>query len=160
MPRHSPHALSSLTKSKLLSDSISLQFGEELYFSPISIRFSKNDPLAREIVVDDGDSLSQRVSPSPRSAPPPLRRSCFALCCARRLARRAVARSASGPPTPARYRSGLRRGSLRSERRLVGVTGVEPVTSSLSGTRSNQLSYTPLIARASRRRATKGELCR
>ena len=28
-------------------------------------------------------------------------------------------------------------------RRLVGVTGVEPVTSSLSGTRSNQLSYTP-----------------
>ena len=26
---------------------------------------------------------------------------------------------------------------------LVGVTGVEPVTSSLSGTRSNQLSYTP-----------------
>ena len=28
-------------------------------------------------------------------------------------------------------------------RELVGVTGVEPVTSSLSGTRSNQLSYTP-----------------
>ena len=28
-------------------------------------------------------------------------------------------------------------------RGLVGVTGVEPVTSSLSGTRSNQLSYTP-----------------
>ena len=26
---------------------------------------------------------------------------------------------------------------------MVGVTGVEPVTSSLSGTRSNQLSYTP-----------------
>ena len=26
---------------------------------------------------------------------------------------------------------------------LVGVTGVEPVTSSLSGMRSNQLSYTP-----------------
>ena len=26
---------------------------------------------------------------------------------------------------------------------LVGVTGIEPVTSSLSGTRSNQLSYTP-----------------
>jgi hypothetical protein len=33
--------------------------------------------------------------------------------------------------------------SQRSSRRLVGVTGVEPVTSSLSGTRSNQLSYTP-----------------
>ena len=32
---------------------------------------------------------------------------------------------------------------LESTRRLVGVTGVEPVTSSLSGTRSNQLSYTP-----------------
>ena len=27
--------------------------------------------------------------------------------------------------------------------RLVGLTGVEPVTSSLSGTRSNQLSYKP-----------------
>ena len=26
---------------------------------------------------------------------------------------------------------------------VVGLTGVEPVTSSLSGTRSNQLSYTP-----------------
>ena len=32
---------------------------------------------------------------------------------------------------------------MESTRRLVGVTGVEPVTSSLSGTRSNQLSYTP-----------------
>ncbi len=28
---------------------------------------------------------------------------------------------------------------------MVGVTGVEPVTSSLSGMRSNQLSYTPFI---------------
>ena len=27
---------------------------------------------------------------------------------------------------------------------LVGVPGIEPGTSSLSGTRSNQLSYTPL----------------
>ena len=27
---------------------------------------------------------------------------------------------------------------------LVGVTGIEPVTSSLSGTRSNRLSYTPV----------------
>ena len=26
---------------------------------------------------------------------------------------------------------------------MVGVTGIEPVTSSLSGTRSNRLSYTP-----------------
>ena len=43
-------------------------------------------------------------------------------------------------------------GKLRSERAsrrtlnpwiMVGVTGVGPVTSSLSGTRSNQLSYTP-----------------
>ncbi len=32
---------------------------------------------------------------------------------------------------------------LRSSRRLVGVPGIEPGTSSLSGTRSNQLSYTP-----------------
>ena len=36
-----------------------------------------------------------------------------------------------------------RRKSLESTRRLVGVPGVEPGTSSLSGTRSNQLSYTP-----------------
>ena len=31
----------------------------------------------------------------------------------------------------------------RLSQRMVGVTGVEPVTSSLSGMRSNQLSYTP-----------------
>ena len=39
----------------------------------------------------------------------------------------------------------LRRFRLRPSafRLLVGVTGIEPVTSSLSGTRSNQLSYTP-----------------
>ena len=41
----------------------------------------------------------------------------------------------------------LRRGSLhaslRSSRRLVGVAGIEPATSSLSGMRSNRLSYTP-----------------
>ena len=36
-----------------------------------------------------------------------------------------------------------RRKSWESTRRLVGVPGVEPGTSSLSGTRSNQLSYTP-----------------
>ena len=36
-----------------------------------------------------------------------------------------------------------RRKSVESTRRLVGVPGVEPGTSSLSGTRSNQLSYTP-----------------
>ena len=28
---------------------------------------------------------------------------------------------------------------------LVGVAGLEPATSSLSGTRSNQLSYTPFL---------------
>ena len=31
---------------------------------------------------------------------------------------------------------------------MVGVPGLEPGTSSLSGTRSNQLSYTPLIGGA------------
>ena len=30
-----------------------------------------------------------------------------------------------------------------AERSMVGVTGIEPVTSSLSGMRSNRLSYTP-----------------
>jgi hypothetical protein len=40
----------------------------------------------------------------------------------------------------------------RSARRLVGVTGVEPVTLRLSSACSNQLSYTPrLRARALRR---------
>jgi hypothetical protein len=29
---------------------------------------------------------------------------------------------------------------------MVGVPGIEPGTSSLSGTRSNQLSYTPVFA--------------
>ena len=33
---------------------------------------------------------------------------------------------------------------------LVGLTGIEPVTSSLSGTRSNQLSYKPGFARKGR----------
>ena len=32
-------------------------------------------------------------------------------------------------------------------RDLVGVDGIEPSTSSLSGTRSNQLSYTPMCLR-------------
>ena len=31
---------------------------------------------------------------------------------------------------------------------LVGVPGIEPGTSSLSGTRSNQLSYTPVLVEA------------
>ena len=30
---------------------------------------------------------------------------------------------------------------------MVGVTGIEPVTSSLSGMRSNQLSYTPFVGK-------------
>ena len=33
----------------------------------------------------------------------------------------------------------------KSTSRLVGVPGLEPGTSSLSGTRSNQLSYTPIV---------------
>ena len=32
--------------------------------------------------------------------------------------------------------------------KLVGVLGVEPRTSSLSGTRSNQLSYTPIYPKS------------
>jgi hypothetical protein len=42
-------------------------------------------------------------------------------------------------------------------REVVGVPGIEPGTSSLSGTRSNQLSYTPYFAhrlRLARRRAS------
>ncbi len=45
---------------------------------------------------------------------------------------------------------------------LVGVPGVEPGTSSLSGTRSNQLSYTPYCAprlrRAFRRASPRGRI--
>ena len=40
-------------------------------------------------------------------------------------------------------RSNRRNGGNPGTENMVGVTGVEPVTSSLSGTRSNQLSYTP-----------------
>ncbi len=43
---------------------------------------------------------------------------------------------------------------MMNRSRLVGVTGVEPVTSSLSGTRSNQLSYTPFSAPAAPRRSS------
>ena len=38
----------------------------------------------------------------------------------------------------------MRKNVLREDRfKIVGVTGIEPVTSSLSGMRSNRLSYTP-----------------
>ena len=40
--------------------------------------------------------------------------------------------------------------SYAPTRGLVGLTGIEPVTSSLSGTRSNQLSYKPGFARKGR----------
>lgn len=42
-----------------------------------------------------------------------------------------------------RYGTAFLFSCLFSNRLMVGVTGVGPVTSSLSGTRSNQLSYTP-----------------
>src|SRR5262245_51862368 len=48
---------------------------------------------------------------------------------------------------PAVAAAPLRRGSLRpciQERRLVGAGGLEPLTSSVSGRRSNQLSYAPI----------------
>ena len=52
------------------------------------------------------------------------------------------------PPRPSLRPDRLRRDSLhpplRSRRRLVGVAGIEPATSSLSGMRSNRLSYTPI----------------
>ena len=38
--------------------------------------------------------------------------------------------------------------AVRGYREVVGVPGLEPGTSSLSGTRSNQLSYTPDFAEA------------
>jgi hypothetical protein len=58
----------------------------------------------------------------------------------------------------AELRHGSLRPPLRSGRSLVGVPGVEPGTSSLSGTRSNQLSYTPFFAPL--RGASKGKPCR
>ena len=45
-------------------------------------------------------------------------------------------------------RSGEIRLCAETLRGLVGVPGVEPGTSSLSGTRSNQLSYTPAFCRS------------
>ena len=41
---------------------------------------------------------------------------------------------------------------------LVGLTGIEPVTSSLSGTRSNQLSYKP-VAGFGRETEHSGVVC-
>ena len=43
-----------------------------------------------------------------------------------------------------RYGTAFLSSCLFSNRLMVGVTGVGPVTSSLSGTRSNQLSYAPV----------------
>lgn len=43
-------------------------------------------------------------------------------------------------------REGSEHRSLSEAHSLVGLTGLEPVTSSLSGTRSNQLSYRPIGA--------------
>ena len=60
--------------------------------------------------------------------------------------------SSARPPTPVagddargenRASRGLSGSGPAARKRLVGVPGIEPGTSSLSGTRSNQLSYTP-----------------
>ena len=48
---------------------------------------------------------------------------------------------------------------LRRAAGLVGVTGIGPVTSSLSGTRSNQLSYTPSLVASHQWIVTSGD-CR
>ena len=92
------------------------------------MQFSKNDPAPwdRKIRV-----TAKRCAASEGGTP------------SRRLGARISARLRN----PSHARGRLRRGSLlsplRGERRLVGVPGLEPGTSSLSGTRSNQLSYTP-----------------
>src|SRR5205085_125724 len=47
------------------------------------------------------------------------------------------------PGPPARLRLRLRRGISSRSEKMVGVTGLEPVTPRLSSACSNQLSYTP-----------------
>src|SRR6185436_14180402 len=51
---------------------------------------------------------------------------------------------ASRPPSP-KASAGILR--LIHERRMVGAGGFEPLTSSVSGRRSNQLSYAPVAAK-------------
>ena len=57
---------------------------------------------------------------------------------------RPIDHPASSPHCGRQLRRGSLRPPLRSGRSLVGVAGIEPATSSLSGTHSNRLSYTPV----------------
>ena len=63
------------------------------------------------------------------------------LCSFQRTRRRG--RRPAAPRHPAENRTGKHRSGHPARGQMVGVTGIGPVTSSLSGTRSNQLSYTP-----------------
>ena len=107
-------------------------------------------PLDRPVPTDPSgapDRLSELLRTEPRRPP---RRAARESCGARRvrtadllLAKQALSRLSYGPVTPAPWKGKAPLSSSIQGRSMVGLGGLEPPTSPLSGVRSNQLSYRP-----------------
>ena len=145
MPRHPLCALNNLTKNLVIYPALKrgmpfLSTSRLYFYLPYAI-VKEQIPLTREIKISKSDIRNFSNSGFRDSSLP---------CVARNII--------SGKihlPFFAKASQGMLHSPLRYERGMVGVPGVEPGTSSLSGTRSNQLSYTPFCAPP--RGASKGK---
>jgi hypothetical protein len=72
-----------------------------------------------------------------------------------RSSRAGIAGSPASQRTPENKKTGRMAGLHR--RKVAGVAGLEPVTSAVTGQRSNQLSYTPAVRRALYRTHRSGQ---